>query len=83
MIIITLCIPTSSLLLTWVEKYDTMWKYLIAYFLNTLKTNENLYFITLNYTPAYTLHPKLWISIQINNKLNLNVQSVTMVIIWG
>ena len=32
----------------------------------TLKKKKKLHFITLNYTPNYTLYPKLWISIQAN-----------------
>ena len=31
----------------------------------------------------YTLHPKLWISIQINSKFYVGVQSVTMVIVYS
>ena len=36
-------------MLTWIKKYDIMWKYLITYFLNLLKTNEKLHFTTLIY----------------------------------
>ena len=63
-------------MLIWMEKYDTMWKDLITHLLNLLKTNEKLHITTLNYIPYYTLHPKLWISIQVNIKLNIMVQIV-------
>ena len=72
-----------SLVLTWLEKYDTMWKYLITPLLNLLKTNEKLHFTTLNYISYYNLQPKLWISIQVNTILNFGVQSVTRAIVWG
>ena len=68
--------PTSSLSLTWMKKYNIIWKDLIASLLNLLKTKNKLHFITLNYTPYYTLHPKLWISIKINFKLNIGVAIV-------
>ena len=61
----------------------TLWKYLIAPLLSPLKTNENLHFTTRNYIPYYTLYPKLWIFIQVNTKLNVGVQSVTRVIVYG
>ena len=48
--------PQHCLLLTWVEKDDNMWKYLIAPLLNILKIKDKLHFTTLNYTPNYTLH---------------------------
>ena len=54
---------------------------LIFPILSHLKTNEKLNFIILNYTPNYNLHLKLWISVQVNIKLNVGVQSVTIVII--
>ena len=47
------------------EKYDIMYKDQIASLLNTLKTNKKLHFTFLNYSFDYTLHPKLWISIQV------------------
>lgn len=46
---VTLCTLFLSLILTWMEKYDTMWKYPIAPLLNLLKINEKLHFTTLNY----------------------------------
>ena len=48
-----------SLLLTWMEIYDIMWKDLIVPLLNPLKTKKKLHFIILNYTLDYTLNPKL------------------------
>ena len=45
------------------------------------KKKERLHFITLNYTLNYTLYPKLWISIQINSKLEVEVQNVTKIIV--
>ena len=69
-------------MLTWMEKYGTMWKYLITPLLNPLKTNEKLYFITLNYTHAYILHHKFWILVKVNNKLNVEEQSITRIIVW-
>ena len=77
MTLITLYTLMLSLLLIWIEKYDTTWKDLIAPLLNALKTKDKLQFTTLNYAPYYTLHPKLWIFIQVNSKLNSKVQSVT------
>ena len=56
---VTLCTLFLSLILTWMEKYDTMWKYPIAPLLNLLKINEKLHFTTLNYISYYTLHHKL------------------------
>ena len=47
------------------------------------RTYEKLHFIILNYTPDYTLYSKLWISIQINGKLNIMVQSITWVTVYG
>ena len=44
---------------------------------------KKLHFITLNYTLDYTLHPKFYIFIQINGKLNVGVQIVIRVIIYG
>ena len=63
------------------EKYDIMWKDPIAYLLNPLNIKNKLHFTTLNYTLDYTLHPKFWISIQVNDKLNVGMQSVTRVIV--
>jgi len=63
------------------EKYDIMWNDPIALLLNPLKTKKKLYFTNLNYTFDYTLHTKLYISIQVNGKLNVRVQSVTRVIV--
>ena len=40
-------------------------------------------FVILNYTFDYTLHLKLWISIQVNKKLDVGMQSVTRVIVYG
>ena len=68
-------------ILTWMEKYGTMWKDLIVHLLNSLKTNEKLHFTTLDYAPNYTLHPKIKISIQVNHKLIVRVRSVTRVIV--
>ena len=59
-----------SLLLTWMKKYDTTWEDIIAPLLNALKTKDKLHFTTLNYTLYYILHPKFWIFIQVNSKLN-------------
>ena len=75
MTLITFCTPILSLLLTWMEKYNTTWKDLSAPLLNVLKTKYKLHFITLNHTPYYTLHCKLWIFVQVNNKLNGRVQN--------
>ena len=72
-----------SLLLTWKKKYYTMRKDLIAPLLIALKIKDKLHFTTLNYTSYYTLHPKLWIFIQVNSKLNGRMQSVTGVIVYG
>ena len=83
MTFVTLYTPMLSLLLTWMEKYDTMWKDLSAPLLNVLKTKYKLHFTTLNHTPYYTLHCKLWIFIQVNSKLNGRVQNITRVIIEG
>ena len=58
-----------SLLLTWMEKYGIMWKDSIASLLNPLKPKDKLHFTTLNYTPYYTLHHKLWSSIQSVTKI--------------
>ena len=80
-ILVTLCTPTLSLLLTLMEKYNTIWKYLIFSLLNPLKTKDKLYVTIINYTPNYILYPKLWIFIQVNSKLNVGVQSVTRVIV--
>ena len=72
-ILVTLCTPTLSLLLTLMEKYNTIWKYLIFSLLNPLKTKDKLYVTIINYTPNYILYPKLWIFIQVNSKLNVMV----------
>ena len=62
MIIITLCTSTSSLLLTWIEKYKITWEALIVHLFNLLKkTKDKLNFIILNYTFNYTLYLELWI----------------------
>ena len=74
---------TSSLLLTWTEMHDTTWKYLSISLLNPLKINEKIYFTPVNYTLDYTLHPKFWFFIKINRKLDVTVQSVTMVIVYS
>ena len=65
------------------EKYGIAWKYLIASFFNPLKIKNKLHFTTLNYTSNYILYHKLWISVQINCKLNVEVQSATKVIVYG
>ena len=78
---VTLCTSTLSLVLTWMKKYNTIWKDLIVHLLNLLKTSEKLHFTTLNYIPFYTLHSKFWIYIQVNTKFNVEVQSVTRVIV--
>ena len=49
---------------------------------SNVKIKEKLHFIILNYTSYYTLHPKFWISIQINTKLDVRVQSVTNIIVY-
>ena len=59
MIIVTLCILTSSLSLTWIEKYDTIQKNLIDHLLITLKIKDKLHFTILYYTSDYTLHSKI------------------------
>ena len=46
-----------------------------------LKIKKKLHYIILNYTLDYILHPKLYISIQVNGKLNIEVQSVIIVIL--
>ena len=56
-----------------------MWKDTITPSLNSLKTNEKLYFTTLNYIPNYTLHSKLWFLIQDISRIDGRVQSVTRV----
>ena len=62
MIIVTLCTPTSSLLLTYIEKYGTTWEALIVHLFNPLKkTKDKLNFTILNYTFNYTLYLELWI----------------------
>jgi len=73
MILITFCTPLLNLTLTWIKKYDITCKDPIFLILNQLKTKKKLYFTTLNYTPDYTLHHKLLISIQVNVKLNVEV----------
>ena len=50
-------------------------------FLNPLKIKEKLNFTILNYTANYTLYPKILISIQVNDKLDVGVQNKTSVII--
>ena len=52
-------------------------------FLNPLKIKEKLNFTILNYTANYTLYPKILISIQVNDKLDIGVQNKTSVIILG
>ena len=81
MALVILCTPALSLLLTWIEKYGITWKNLIAPLLNPLKTREKFHFTTLNYTRDYALHPKLWTSVQVKSKHNIEVQSVTRVIV--
>ena len=71
MIIVILCILTLSLLLTWIEKYDTTRKNLIDHLLIALKIKDKLHFIILNYTPNYTLHSKIWILIKLTKNLML------------
>ena len=63
------------------KKYDIMWNDPIAPLLNLLKIKKKLYFTILNYTLDYTLHPKLYISIKVNSKLNVGVKSETRVIV--
>ena len=64
----------SSLLLTWTQKYAPSEIIQIAPLLmQFLKNKIELHFITLNYTPDYTLHSKLWIFVQVNNKLGTKV----------
>ena len=50
-------------------------------FLNPLKIKEKLNFTILNNTANYTLYPKILISIQVNDKLDIGVQNKTSVII--
>ena len=62
-----------------------MWKDTITLSLNSLKTNEKLYFTTLNYISDYTLHSKLWFLIQDISRIDGGMQSVTRVnynLIW-
>ena len=74
--------PMSSLLLTWMEKYVPSEIIQIAPLLmQFLKNKVKLHFITLNYTPNYILHLKLWIFVQVNNKLGTDVQSITKIMI--
>ena len=74
----------SSLLLTWMEKYVPSEIIQIAPLLmQFLKNKVKLHFITLNYIPNYILHPKLWIFVQVNNKLGNDVQSITKIMIYG
>ena len=80
---VTLCTPTSSLLLTWNEKYGITWKNLIVPLLNALKIIYKLKFTTRNYTSNYNLHPKPWMFIHVNNKLNVRVQSVIRVVVYS
>ena len=49
--------------------------------LNPLKTNEKIHFTTLNYISDYTLHPKIYISIKLDSKFDVGMQSVTRVIV--
>ena len=60
-----------------------MWKDQIGHPLNLLKKKKKKNFVILNYTVDYTLHLKLWISIQVNKKFDVRVQSVTRVIVYG
>ena len=48
---------------------------------NPLKIKEKLNFTILNNTANYTLYPKILISIQVNDKLDVGVQNKTSVII--
>ena len=74
--------PMSSLLLTWMEKYVPSEIIQIAPLLmQFLKKKVKLHFITINYTLNYILHPKLWIFVQVNNKLGTDVQSITKIMI--
>ena len=57
MTLVILYTLTLSFLLTWIEKYGTTLKDIIAHLLNTLKTKDKLHFTNLNYTYNYTLHP--------------------------
>jgi len=45
------------------------------------KTQLFIQINTLNYTTYYTLHPKTWIVIQINSKIDVRVRSATNIII--
>ena len=65
------------------EKYDIMWNDQISPILNPLKIKKKLNFTILNYILNYILHPKLYMFIQVNSKLNIKVQSVTRVIAYG
>ena len=51
----------------------------------TLRKKTQLFFFSIpKKKEKITLyHPKFWISIQVNKKLNVRVQSVTKVIIYG
>ena len=62
------------------EKYGIMWKDSIATLLNPLKIKDKLHFTTLNYPLYYNLHHRLWSSIQVNHKLDIEVQSVIKII---
>ena len=72
----------SSLLLTWMEKYvPSEIIQITPLLMQFLKNKVKLHFITLNYTPNYILQPKLWIFVQVNNKLGTDVQSITKIMI--
>ena len=58
-----------------------MWKNSIVHFSILRKKKDKLHFTTINYTLDYILYPKFWISIQVNGKLDVGVQSVTNVIV--
>ena len=74
--------PMSSLLLTWMEKYvPSEINQIAPLLMQFLKNKVKLYFITLNYTPNYILHLKLWIFVQVNNKLGTDVQSIKKIMI--
>ena len=67
------CYPLYSDIKFAVNLDGKIWKDLIASLPNLLKIKKKLHFTTLNYSSNYILHPKLWIFIQINIKLNVEV----------
>ena len=73
MIHVTLWTLTSNLLLTLMEKGKIWHHAKRSNFLSFqfFKIEDKLHFITLIYTLDYTLHPKLWIFVQVNSKLNI------------